>query len=54
MAKKIGFAALTKAQRSEMASKGGKARVKKARAAAKVATKTVAKKVTKKVASKKK
>jgi len=51
MAKKIGFAALSKAKRAEMASRGGKARVKKARAAAKA---TAPKKVAKKVVSKKK
>ena len=35
--KKVGFAKMTKAQRSEMARKGGLARVKKAKAAAKAA-----------------
>lgn len=54
MAKKIGFAALSKAERTALASKGGKARVKKARAAAKATAKPVAKKAAKKVVSKKK
>lgn len=52
--KKIGFAALSKAERTALASKGGKARVKKARAAAKATAKPVAKKAAKKVVSKKK
>lgn len=54
MAKKIGFAALSKAKRAEIASKGGKARVKKARAAAKAVAKVAPKKVAKKAVSKKK
>ena len=48
MAKKIGFAKLTKAERAVLASKGGKARAKKMRAEAAPVAKKAAKKVSKK------
>lgn len=51
--KKVGFAALSKVKRAEMARKGGLARVAKAQAAARAEARS-AKKATKKVAKKKK